>query len=291
MTARQWIGSLLAATGAAGFGIASAFARFAYGSGATPLTLVMLRTAAFVLLVGGLLLVLRQRFRLSRLGVRSIPFLAVGGFFMSLGYLSAVAYIPVSLAVLLLYTGPFMVGLISAVTGRERLTAPKLVALLVAFVGLAMAIGPDAAVLDPRGIAWALAAALAIALQTVFARRILDENRPLVLNWYAHLALLPLLLVFGPLIGGHGIPHGAQGFSGAAGSVFGYILGYICWFLALTRSPAIRVALVFNLEPLVTFAAAALLLGERLTLQQSLGAALVLAAIIGQSLWRDRPAA
>lgn len=281
------MGSALAGIGATGFGIASTFARFAYGSGATPLTLVTVRTVGFVLIIGGLILVLGQRFRLSRLGLRSIPFLAVAGFFMSIGYLSAVAYIPVSLAVLLLYTGPFMVGLISAATGRERLTPPKLVALFVAFIGLALAIGPEAAVLDPRGIVWALASALAIALQTVFARRILDENKPLVLNWYAHLALLPLLLVFGPLVGSYAIPHGAEGLGGTTGSVLGYILGYICWFLALTRAAAIRVALVFNLEPLVTFAAAALLLGERLTVQQSVGSGLVLAAIVGQSLWRE----
>jgi drug/metabolite transporter (DMT)-like permease len=241
-----------------------------------------------VLIIGALVLALRQPFRLSRLGLRSIPFLAVAGFFMSVGYLSAVAYIPVSLAVLLLYTGPFMVGLLSAATGRERLTAPKLAALGVAFLGLALAIGPDASVLDPRGIAWALAAALAIALQTVFARRILDENKPLVLNWYAHLALLPLLFLFGPLVGSYAAPQGPEGMVGTAGSALGYILGYICWFLALIRAAAIRVALVFNLEPLVTFAVAALLLGEQLTLPQYLGSGLVLAAIIGQSLWRER---
>ncbi|MGD9741407.1 MAG: DMT family transporter [Dongiaceae bacterium] len=284
------MGSAFAALGAIGFGIASTFARLAYGAGATPLTLVTARTIGFVLLVGGLILLLRQPFRLTRLGLRSLPFLGVAGFFMSVGYLSAVAYIPVSLAVLLLYTGPFMVGLISAATGRESLTAPKLVALVVAFLGLALAIGPEASALDPRGIAWALAAALAIALQTVFARSILHENKPLVLNWYAHLALLPLLLVFGPLVGSYAIPQGLDGLGGAGGSILGYILGYVCWFLALTRIAAIRVALVFNLEPLVTFAAAALLLGERLTLQQSLGSALVLAAIIGQSLWRERAA-
>ncbi len=282
------MGSLLAATGATGFGIASAFARFAYGSGATPLTLVMVRTAAFVLLVGGLLLVLREPFRLSRAGLRAVPWLAVAAFFMSIGYLSAVAYIPVSLAVLLLYTNPFMVGLLTAITGRERLSVVKLVALAVAFAGIALALGPKVAVLDPRGIFWALASALAIALPTAFSRRILAENRSMVLNWYVHLALLPLLLLFGPLVGSYGIPADAAGLGGATGSVLGYILGYVCWFLALTRSPAIRVSLVFNLEPPVTFLMAALLLGERLTLQQLIGSALVLAAIVGQTLWRER---
>jgi len=285
---QQWLGSLFAGVGAAGFGVATTFARLAYGDGATPLTLVTIRTLGFVLVIGGLILALRQPFRLSRAGARAIPLLAVAGFFMSAGYLTAVAYIPVSLAVLLLYTGPFMVGLIAALSGRERMTLPKLVALVVAFVGLALAIGPELDVLDPRGIAWVLGSAFAISLQTVFARGLLDENKPLVLNWYAHLALLPILAAAAPLIGGHGLPQGDVGVAGAAGSALGYILGYVCWFLALMRAPAIRVALVFNLEPPVTFAGAALLLGERLTAQQLLGSALVLAAIVGQSLWRER---
>lgn len=284
---QQWLGSLFAAVGAAGFGVATTFARLAYGDGATPLTLVTIRTVGFVVVIGGLILVLRQPFRLSRTGARAIPLLAIAGFFMSAGYLTAVAYIPVSLAVLLLYTGPFMVGVIAAAFGRERMTLPKSIALVVAFVGLALALGPELDLLDPRGIAWVLGSALAISLQTVFARGLLDENKPFVLNWYAHLALLPILLVAEPLIGGHALPSGAVGAAGAAGSALGYILGYVCWYLALIRAASIRVALVFNLEPPVTFAGAALLLGERLTAQQLVGSALVLAAILGQSLWRD----
>lgn len=56
-------------------------------------------------------------------------------------------------------------------------------------------------------------------------------------------------------------------------------LGYLFWFAALERVEASRVAALLYLEPLVTLAAARVLLGESVSLPAILGGALLLAGV------------
>ena len=57
-------------------------------------------------------------------------------------------------------------------------------------------------------------------------------------------------------------------------------LGYLFWYGALERIEASRVASLLYAEPLVTFAAAVLLLGERISAVTVAGGALVLASVV-----------
>ena len=87
---------------------------------------------------------------------------------VSLGYQGSVAFIPVSLAALVFYTFPLLVG---AVCGRGRTRSHDRrqgAALLAAFLGLALALGPEFGALDWRGIALALLAAVGMGLTMTF---------------------------------------------------------------------------------------------------------------------------
>jgi drug/metabolite transporter (DMT)-like permease len=57
-------------------------------------------------------------------------------------------------------------------------------------------------------------------------------------------------------------------------------LGYLFWYGALQRVEVSRVAALLYAEPLVTFAAAALLLGERVSAVVVIGGVLVLASVL-----------
>ena len=57
-------------------------------------------------------------------------------------------------------------------------------------------------------------------------------------------------------------------------------LGYLFWYGALEQVEVSRVAVLLYLEPLVTFAAAALLLGERVSGVVIAGGLLVLASVL-----------
>jgi drug/metabolite transporter (DMT)-like permease len=285
---RERIGFALIIGCATAFAFITPLSRLSYGSGATPLTIVTLRTAAFVLVALLMLMAKRQRLRLSRHGLISSLWLSLTAYGMSVGYLSSVAFIPVSLAVLILYTNPLLAGLMSALTGRERLTLGKSAALVFAFVGLALAIGPTFDVLDWRGIAWALAAAFSVAATSVFGGRAIAQDPALTVNFFTNLWLLPLVLLLGPFTGSWGLPGSMGGGFAAAGAVSCYIAGYMLWFLALARITGMQVAMMMNIEPVVTIAFAVLALGERLSLVQYGGVVLTILALMAFTLGSRR---
>ena len=101
---------------------------------------------------------------------------------MSAGYLGAIAYIPVSLAALIFYTFPFYVAILASLTGREPMTRIKAAALVVAFAGLVLALGPSFDDLNWRGVACALAAALGMGITVAFGGPVLRQNDALVVN-------------------------------------------------------------------------------------------------------------
>ena len=273
---------------AAAFAFITPLSRISYDSGSTPLMIVTLRTAAFVLVAFGILLAKRQRLRLSRHGLFNSLWLSVTAYGMSVGYLSSVAFIPVSLAVLILYTSPLVAGLMSAVSGRERLTLGKSVAIVLAFIGLAVAIGPTFAALDWRGIAWALAASFSVASTSVFGGRAIAKDPPLTMNFFTNLWLLPLVLLLGPFTGSWGLPGSGIGGLAAAGAVSCYIAGYMLWFLALQRITGMQVAMMMNIEPVVTIAFAVLVLGEHLSPIQYGGVVLTILALMAFTLGSRR---
>ena len=81
-----------------------------------------------------------------------------------------------------------------------------------------------------------------------------------------------------------GSPVTGIGLAFMAGVGLLYVCAYMSQMLSLRFAPASTVAPYYNLEPVVTTAVAALLLGERLSLNQYAGGSMVLAALVGTSL-------
>src|SRR5262245_14863609 len=172
---RAGFGVGLAAFSAATFGFGTTFARLAYEGGSDPLTVVVFRTTAFVVIVGLALALLGRLTPLSRRGLLGTLWMAVTLSMVSLGYQSSVAFIPVSLAALLFYGYPLLVGVIAILARRDQMTPGKAAALVAAFLGLALALSPGFGVLDWRGITLALVAAIGMALTVTFGSAAMEN--------------------------------------------------------------------------------------------------------------------
>ena len=279
------LGLALTAFSAATFGFGTTFARLAYDGGSDPLTIVLLRTAVFVIAVGVGMALLRRLAWLGRRPLVATLWMAVTLAVVALGYQGSVAYIPVGLAALIFYSFPLMVGLIAMAAGRDRLTLPKALALLAAFVGLGLALGPGSGLLDWRGIALALLAAVGMALTMTFGGEATRGQDALVMSLYTNFWMLIALALVAAFAGSVAVPVTGLGMAGAAGVCLSYVVAYCCWYLALSLISPVRLAGLFNIEPLVTLVAAWLVLGERLSALQIVGAALVLASILGITLY------
>jgi len=276
---RPWLGTGLIAVAAVSFGIVTTLSRLAYDGGSNPLTLLVLRFAAFVAVAGVLLMAGRRPRRLTRSGFRGSLWLAAAMFAVSAGYLTAVAYIPVSLAAIIFYSFPLLVGVVASASGREPMTAAKAAALAVAFAGLALALGPSLGGLDARGVAAAIVAALGITVTIVFSGAVTRGNDPMVVNFWTNLWMLVAASACVAAWGGFALPVSALGLAGALGATLCYVVAFTAWFAGMRRLAPVHTAMLFNIEPVVSIAAAALVLGERLSAVQLVGVAAVLAAI------------
>lgn len=270
---------MLIAFSAVFFSLITTFSKLAYQADATPLALVWIRFAAFVVLVGGVQALMRRPFRLPRRNLVATLPMAVGMMMMSVGYLSSVVYIKVSLAVVLLYSFPLMVGILATVSGRERIRPLKALALLVAFGGLVMAVGLDGGGLDWRGVALALVAALGVAGTMTFGGPYLEGVDSLAVNIWTNLWMLLVMTAYLPIWGGAHLPTGTEGWIGLSGATLCYILGFVLLFAAMKLLPPSQTAVMMNIEPVVSTVAATLALGEMTGVLQWLGIAIMLTAL------------
>ncbi len=285
---RSWSGYGLIVLSSLGFGVSTVTVAMAFRDGVDINTANAVRhtVAAGLLFVfmrirgRSIRLIPRQRFAAIGLGV---PLFMTG-----FGYLGAIQYIPVSMAVLIFYTFPLMVALISRIVEQNPITFIKIVAILIAFIGLALALGVDRGlVFDWRGIAFALLGALGAALLITISNHALQKMDMEAMNLHAMSCAAILFVTFAVTKGGSMSPIAWGG--GIKVFLAGCILtiGYLAMFAGIARIGSVKSAMLLNVEPLMTIGLAVGLLAEKLTPIQVLGAVLVTVAIFLIALRRQ----
>ncbi|MED5515455.1 MAG: DMT family transporter [SAR324 cluster bacterium] len=272
------------------FGLITTIAKLTYDEGASPQTVVFFRILAGSLMMG-VWSVMSHRKNLKKIILKSprfsnlpLAFLVfVIGFCiagMSLGYLSSVKYIPVSLSVLLFFTFPFWVLILNYFIDGVVVSRLNFLSFVLAFFGLAICLGPSWEVLDWRGIALVLGGALCSA-GMIFgaskATKLISMTDLVFLSNTVGVIFVGLILY---LTDSFSLSQTIDGWSGIAVICILFIIGQLSLFAATKSIGSTQTSLVLNIEPLVSIGAAILLLGENLEFSQSLGVAVILLALI-----------
>ena len=195
------------------------------------------------------------------------------------GYLGAVNYLPVNQVILIYFIHPLLVGLIAMYLGRERLTLVSVSALVAALVGLSLAIGFSFDKLDPLGIGLAAMAMVVTAIVIVANARAMAEAPALSIGFFMMCSAAAVLAALFALYGELALPTTSLGWAGFSGVAIAATAGTLTFLSGMAYVGATRAAMITNLEPVlgVLFAIAAL--GERVTLLQGVGIAIVIGAI------------
>jgi drug/metabolite transporter (DMT)-like permease len=281
-------GLILALGSAALYGINIVSTRLAAIEGVSGVSLVFYRVFVMLALVAAAAAIWRSPLRVPReergvVGVLGLATVAIG-----VAYLSSVAFIPVTVAVVIFYTFPVLIVLASPFVEGARLTAPLVAVSGLAFVGVALVVGPAFEGLDPRGIALALTASVACAVQFFAAGRARRTGVVAKVLWI-HVLVLPASALVGLLTGSLN-PPGQLLLAPVAVlvTVAGYVFGFALQFLALARSSAVAAGIAYCFEPVVAAFSSVLFLKETLSPLQILGGGLVLAAIAANVVLQQR---
>ena len=271
---------------AACFGTLAIFTSLAYKGGALPLQLLTWRFSMAAVLLGGFLALTKPqtlRIPLGDLGRYAvISLLGYGA--ASICFFFALTYTDAAVVAILLYTYPAMVVLAERLLFAVPLSSGRGVAVALTFVGCAFVSDPFSAQggVVLIGVVLGLGAAACYSVFSMLSDRGL-EGRP-------RATLMTYLFVYTALLSGVAalVTRTPLGTSEWTPIVWPMLLGIVAlptfaaillYLRALRGLGAGQAAILSTFEPVFTIVLASLLLGERLSLTQWLGAALVLAGV------------
>lgn len=244
---------------------------------------------ALVLLA--VLLIRKKRLSRSVTG-KQVFWLILSGMMIGFNWIllfEAYCYTSVAVATLGYYMAPVAVLAVSPFLFGEKLTAKKIVCLLTALVGMTFVSGVIPGGLpslsESKGILLSLAAAALYAGDVLINKKLPDVpalEKTLIQLAAAGLSVLPYALF--------------TGFGDAASmtSVAWILLAILClvhtglayllYFGAIPSLPAQSVALLAYLDPIVAILLSALILNEKMNLWESIGAVLIIGALMVSEL-------
>lgn len=275
-------GYALGAIAAATYGMNPLFALPLYADGMNPDSVLFFRYLFAIPLVG---LMLKARGRSLRVERRALLPLAGMGLLVELSSLAlflSYNYIAAGIASTMLFVYPILVALIMTLVFHERITLQTVVCIALALVGIGLLYrSADGATLSLAGTVFVMVSALAYALYIV------GVNRPglkhiATLNVTFYVLLFGLVLFVARFACGVAftLPHTWYLWGCVVAlAVFPTAISFLCTTSAIQYIGSTPTAILGALEPVTAVFFGVTVFGESLTFRESVGLALIIAAV------------
>ena len=202
--------------------------------------------------------------------------------------LGAIMFIPVALAIVIMYTYPLMIGVYGWLLKRERFSYLQLGLMFFVFAGLFLALSVPTGMVNISGVLLAFTAAVALASLLVLSERAMSRHENIIVMLYmltGTCASIILLLVFVDLQWPMTLI-GWLAFSGSSGC---YVVATFLLFTAVNMVGPLRTAIIDNTSPVWAILFGFLLLGQVLSHTQMLGVVMVVGGVLSiQWIKRER---
>ena len=238
--------------------------------------------------VGMLVVVLVTNRSLLRIRLRDV-WLFVGTGIISITlfnvcYFTCISMSEASIAVVLLYTSPIFVMLLSAIFFKERVTKRKVAALVITFAGCALVAGVlgGSTSLSPVALAIGIASGFFYATYSIFGRAALEKYDTLTITFYTFVAGSIACLALGD-------PARTVATAAADPMLIVWYLGlgvvctivpYLLYTTGLKHLEPSKAAIFATVEPLVGSLLGIFAYGESAGAQKVIGMVLILAAVV-----------
>ncbi|MCR4818045.1 MAG: DMT family transporter [Fretibacterium sp.] len=223
------------------------------------------------------------------ISLRDLPlFLGLGlgsVLFFAVCYFTAISIMPLSTAAILLYTSPIWIMLMSVLFFREKMTARKILALLLAFGGCVLVSGISGGGLTAKGLLIGLGSGVGYGLYSILGTIALRRYSPYtVTTWTFLFAGLGSLFISHPAdiaLKFHAAPS-------LIGLVFlclltaliTAVIPFLAYTLGLHSVEASKAGILATVEPMVATLVGVFVFSEPLTFMSGLGILLILTAIV-----------
>ncbi len=277
------------------WGVIGVFSSELEADGFTSIQVTEVRCAVTAI---GLLIVILIR---DRSLFRFVPkdllmFIAASAFFMAYNilYFQEIAIgCPLSMVSILLYTAPFFVLVLSVLIFKEELTVQKVLALVIAFIGCALAVGLVGGndELNMTGLWMGIGSGVTYAMYTIINKSLLRKYDPMTLTFYAFGISALCLLPFADVLGIFDIAVNVEGslFWMLGLGVFITLIPYFLYGCGLRGLDAGYVSVLALIEPMVATVAGFLMYGQTPTAMKLCGIVLVILGVAILNIRLRRP--
>lgn len=271
-------GVLLIMLSAASYAALPIFTKMGYDRGLTLDTFLFYRFLLSFLIVSIIAMAQRQKIPTGKKLFILFLLGALGYSGQAYVYLSAVKYASTGLVAILLYLYPAFVAMIAILVLKEKIKAPTVIGLLIAFIGTALVVEPAGG--KPLGYALAIAAAMIYSVYITVNARLLREVS----------GVRSIVVIFGAatlVVSINFFRTGAQ--TSFTSEQWLVILGCviistvipgISFLEGLKRIGAVQASLLSTIEPLTTVVLSYLIFKESLTARAMIGSGLILGTVV-----------
>lgn len=283
---KSTIGIIEAVASGIGFGLLGVLVKAAFAAGFSPGEHLALRflNGAVLLWAVNLLNPRTKAILPWRDGVVCL-FLGVFGYAVfSSCYFAALNGLSVSMTVLLLYTYPVLVACGAWLFFRQKPSRRKLISLPIMLIGLLLLVWGEFSVGNPEALFFAIAAPVLYAGYILFSSKFIDHINPIVAVAYIQsgAALVLSLIYLKDLERTIDLVENYW-YLITSVAVFCTVLPMLLFLRSLQKLPASTVSMLSTTEPITGVIAAALLLNERLSVVQFVGAMVIVAVLVYSS--------
>ena len=265
-------------------GVACAFAsnhlcaRIAFDHGASVATAVSVRATFTALLLFVLMHVQGVRIAVPR--ELRWPTLAAGILIATQSYslYSAVALIPPALALLVFQTSPMLYVLLTWALGKEAPRWSALAPMVLALVGLALALNVQTGDRMAAGVAWAFLSGLSMTVVYYLNANALKSLDGRLRTFAMTAVTAVLVLALASAAGAQAAPRDGAGWAGLVLLAVFYCIAMMSLFYVLPRVPSTSTG-ALNFEPIALLVLTWLILGHTVSATQLIGALITVGTI------------
>ncbi len=266
------------------FGLIGPTTKIAYNSGASVALTIFLRYAVASIIIVSFIPYQKNLLEIFKKNLKYFLSISAGSILLTLGLLTSVIFIEVSLTILIFCLYPIYVLLFSIIVDKEKISLTVKILFFVTFLGIVLVIGPSFKVINIVGILLAFLASLGstsmiIVNQKMSIKGISPIPINIFINFFNTFFFFVILKIFFSL-----------NFNFDINIYLLILIPSVCYSFALLSQliaiPKIGqsyTALFLYLEPVVGVLGAVFLLKENLEIYQMIGASIVIISLLSAS--------
>ena len=260
-------------------------AKIAYQEGANPQAVISIRTLIGVLLLA-IYLFLRKQWPTQMWSIfKRSPFSGLTFLLGSVGFMGAVAFIDVSLTVMIFYLHTFLVAVVGHFRGDVNLNLRLISLIVLALFGLGLVLGVTLDTLNPTGVSLSIIGMVGAAFMIVLVADQAKVVGPIAANFIMSawaLVYLMCAMVVGPIIGVLGgivFPETLFGWVCVLVAGATITLGFVTFFIGARIIGTTRAVMLSIFEPIFAILLAIIFIQEWLNLTQWIGAIVIVGSL------------